>query len=68
MRKFVRSSAYVRARLVTGALFIAFGIVIFVRTASDVGANASAIPAYVLGAAMLALGAFRWRDYLRASR
>jgi len=68
VRKFVRSSAYVRARLVTGALFIVFGIAIVARTAADVGAKAPAIPAYVLGAAMLALGAFRWRDYLRASR
>lgn len=68
MRKFVRSTAFVRVRLVTGGLFIAFGIAIVARTALDVGASLSAIPAYVLGAAMAALGAFRLRDYARARR
>ena len=68
MRKFVRSGAYVRARLITGGLFIVFGIAIFVRTAGDVGLSAAAIPAYVLGAAMVGLGTFRLRDYLRAKR
>ncbi len=68
MRKFVRSEAYVRARLFTGGLFVAFGIAIVFRTASDVGPRAAAIPAYVLGAAMIGLGTFRLRDYVLAKR
>ena len=66
MKSFVRSEAYVKARLVTGGLFVALGIAIFVRTARDVGFSTSAIPAYVLGLAMIGLGGFRLRDYLRA--
>ncbi|GAC1309453.1 MAG: hypothetical protein NVSMB19_23200 [Vulcanimicrobiaceae bacterium] len=68
MKKFVRSDAYVRARLATGALFVVFGVAILFRTIADVGLTASAIPAYVLGAAMVALGIFRFRDYLAARR
>lgn len=68
MRKFVGSEAYVRARLITGALFVVFGIAIFVRTLADVGLSLSAIPAYVLGAAMIALGGFRLRDYVQARK
>ncbi|GAC1476228.1 MAG: hypothetical protein PVSMB8_02990 [Vulcanimicrobiaceae bacterium] len=64
----MRSDAYVRARLVTGALFVAFGIAIVVRTATEVGPDPKAVPAYVLGAAMAALGAFRMRDYARAKK
>ncbi len=68
MRKFVRSDGYARARLVTGALFVFFGASILYRTLASVGLSLSAIPAYVLGAAMVALGAFRFRDYVAARR
>jgi len=66
VRKFVRSEAYLRARLVTGGLFVVLGIAVVARTAAEVGMSAAAIPAYVLGAAMIALGALRFRDYLIA--
>ncbi len=65
MKRFVRSGTYARARLVTGALFVVLGLFILLRTIADVGLSGSAIPAYVLGAAMIALGAFRFRDYLQ---
>ncbi len=68
MKRFVRSETYGRARLVSGALFIVLGFSVIVRTVADVGLSGSAVPAYVLGAAMVALGAFRFRDYIAARR
>lgn len=68
MKKFVRSETYVRARLISGALFVVLGLAIFVQTAVQVGFDAKAVPAYVLGAAMIALGAFRFRDFIAARR
>lgn len=68
MKRFVRSQTYARARLISGALFVVLGVSILVRTIADVGLSGSAVPAYVLGAAMIALGAFRFRDYVAARR
>ncbi len=68
MKRFVRSQTYARARLISGALFVVLGVSILVRTIADVGLSGSAVPAYVLGAAMVALGAFRFRDYVAARR
>ncbi len=68
MKRFVRSQTYARARLISGALFVVLGVSILVRTIADVGFSGSAVPAYVLGAAMVALGAFRFRDYVAARR
>jgi hypothetical protein len=66
MKRFVRSEAYARVRLVSAGLFILFGGAILVKTVSSVGLISAAMPAYVLGGAMIALGAFRYRDYLAA--
>jgi hypothetical protein len=66
MKRFVQSGAYARMRLVSAGLFILFGSAILVKTISSVGLTGAALPAYVLGAAMVALGAFRYRDYLAA--
>lgn len=68
MKRFVRSETYVRARLVTGALFILLGASILVRTIAETGVQFKALPAYVLGLAMVALGAFRFRDFIAARR
>jgi len=68
VKRFVRSQTYARARLISGALFVVLGVSILVRTIADVGLSGSAVPAYVLGAAMVALGAFRFRDYVAARR
>jgi hypothetical protein len=67
MRRFARSDAYRRVRLVTGAAFIALGGTIVARTLAVSGLSGPALPGCALGAAMLALGAFRFRDYF-ASR
>jgi len=67
VKRFVRSETFARTRLVTGGLFILLGIAIVVRTVAEVGLVGAAVPAYVLGGAMIALGAFRFRDY-RAMR
>jgi hypothetical protein len=66
MRRFVRSENYARARLVSGGLFVVFGIAIEVRTLGVVGLSGAAVPAYVLGGAMIALGVLRFRDYIAA--
>ena len=67
MRRVVRSEAYARARLVTTTLFGLFGTVIIVRTLLAVGLTGAALPAYVLGLALLALAFVRFREY-RAAR
>jgi len=67
MRRMVRSESYARARLVTATLFAVFGAVIIVRTLLSVGPVAAAIPAYILGLALLALAVVRFREY-RARR
>jgi len=63
VRRFVRSEGYARARVVSGAFFIVFGAAIAFRTGALAGLSAAALPAYVLGGAMVALGALRFRDY-----
>lgn len=70
MKRLVHSEGYARARLVSGALFVVLGSILIVRTIVVVGASFSAVPAYVLGVAMIALGALRYRDYFahRAQR
>ena len=64
----VRSEGYARARLVSGTLFMLLGAVLAYRTLATTGFAGTAIPACVLGAAMIALGAFRFRDYFAARR
>lgn len=66
MRRFVRSEGYARGRLFTGALFVLLGATVFYRTLAATGPAAPAIPGCVLGAAMMLLGGFRFRDYFAA--
>ena len=68
MRNFVRSEGYARARLVTGALFGCLGIVVIVRALAATGLSGQAIPACLLGVAMILLAVFRFRDYVAARR
>jgi hypothetical protein len=63
--RFTRSAAYVRARAITGTLFIAFGVAIVVRTIFAIGFVGSAIVPVVMGVALIALGIIRLRDYIR---
>jgi hypothetical protein len=64
MRKLVRSSGYQRLRALLGAGFIVLGAVVLYRTVAIAGIGTKSIPSFVLGAAMIALGALRLRDYL----
>ncbi len=66
MRRLIRSEGYARARLVSAALFIVLGTIVIYRTLAVTGLAGTAIPATVLGLAMIALGVLRFRDYLRA--
>ena len=68
MRRLVRSQGYARARLVSAAIFAALALVIIVRTAQAVGASLTGLPAFVLGAAMIALAVLRFRDYFTNGR
>jgi uncharacterized membrane protein HdeD (DUF308 family) len=68
MRRIVRSEGYARARLVTGAIFMLLGVVVIVRTVGTAGLQWGAAPAYVLGVAMILLGAFRFYEYRTARR
>ena len=68
MRRFVHSEGYARARLVTGGIFAILGTIVLVRTLAAAGLNWAALPAYVLGVALIALGAVRYRDWFAARR
>ena len=64
MRSFVRSRTYARIRVVTGSLFIVFGLIILSWTLATVHLQARGIPACVLALALIALGVLRIRDYV----
>ena len=66
MKRFVRSEGYARARLVSAAIFIVLGAILIVRTYGVAHVSLAALPGSVLGLAMIALGATRLRDYVRA--
>jgi hypothetical protein len=63
MRKFARSEAYARMRLATGTMFILLGGVVLARVTMQFGHDWHAIPAYVLGIALVLLGIWRYREY-----
>jgi hypothetical protein len=65
VRAFVRSPVYVKLRAITGTVFMLFGVAIIVRTALAIGLVSAALVPYVMGVALVGLGALRWRDYLR---
>jgi hypothetical protein len=65
MRRFSNSSAFARMRLVNGAIFIALGGVIAVRTIVESGPPVTKVTSFVLAGAMAALGAFRLRSYFQ---
>ncbi len=66
MRNVVRSEGYARARVGIGAVAAVLGAVTLYRTVTTVGFKLEALPAYVLGAALIALGYVRWREYRSA--
>jgi uncharacterized integral membrane protein len=65
VRRFTQSPSYLRVRAFTGALFVAFGLAIIVRTLVVVHVDMRAVPALVMGLALVALGGLRVRDYVR---
>jgi hypothetical protein len=68
MKRFTQSASYARLRAVTGVLFIALGLAIVVRTVAILGFDLRGIGPLVMGAALVALGAFRLRDYAAVRR
>jgi hypothetical protein len=67
VRKLVRSAGYQRVRALLGAGFIVLGVVLLYRTIALTGIGTKSIPSFVLGAAMIALGVLRLRDFLALS-
>ena len=67
MRNVVRSEGYARARVGIGIAGAILGLVVIYRTVGSVGLDWRGLPAYALGAALLALGVVKWREY-RAAR
>ena len=68
MRNLVRSEGYARARLFTGSIAALLGVVLVARTLAAAGPIGTKVPACVLGLAMIALGAVRFREYAAAKR
>ncbi len=68
MSRLVRSETYARTRLVSATLIALCGAVVIVRTFVRVGLVGAAIPAYVLGLALLAYAFVRFREYRAARR
>lgn len=64
MKTFVRSRTYALIRVVTGSIFIVFGLMILGWTLSTIHLLARGIPAYVMALALIALGVVRIRDYV----
>lgn len=60
------SKTYAGFKVVNGVIFIALGIAIVVRMATAVGLRFEAFSGYVLGAALIALGAYRTVGFLRS--
>ena len=63
MKRLVRSDGYLRFKLVTGTIFIILGTILIVRTLWATGPRFEAIPAVVLGLALVGLGYVRFREY-----
>lgn len=66
MRQFSRSPAYFKMRMVNGAIFMLFGVVLVVRGITAAGAPGAKVPLFVLAGAMFLLGFFRIRAYLQS--
>lgn len=61
-----QSKAYVGFKAINGVLFIGLGAAIVWQVGRAAGFHIEAIPGIILGAAMLALGAYRVTMMLRA--
>ncbi|MDQ6823778.1 MAG: hypothetical protein M3Z07_04725 [Candidatus Eremiobacteraeota bacterium] len=59
-----RSKTYDVFKVVNSLLFIALGVVIVAQMAHGVGLRFEAVAGYVLGAALIGLGAVRLRERL----
>ena len=65
---FRQSKAYIGFKAFNGLLFIVLGAAILFQVARIAGARLEAIPGIILGAAMLALGAYRLTMMVRYRR
>ena len=68
MRRMIESRGYGRFKFLNSVIFIALGVLIIVEMARGIGLRLEALSGYVLGLALIALGVFRLRTFLRAPR
>ncbi|GAC1359971.1 MAG: hypothetical protein NVSMB31_20250 [Vulcanimicrobiaceae bacterium] len=67
MRKsrFIESRSYGRFKFFNSVLFIAFGLLIIFQMARSIGLHFEALSGYVLGLALVTLGIFRLRTFIK---
>ena len=65
IRRFATSEAMARWRLFNAAVFIVLGIAVGANTFVKAGLSGVTVPSYVLAAALIALGAYRLRLYVK---
>ena len=69
MKRMIESPGYGRFKFFNSVLFVAFGVLIIVQMARGIGLRFEALSGYVLGLALIALGAYRIRSfYVRPQR
>jgi hypothetical protein len=68
VRRFVASQGYARAKVATGVLFVALGVLIVGRTLAALGFSTASVAPLVMGAAIMGLGVMRVRDYFARRR
>ena len=68
MRRVIESRGYGRFKFFNSVIFIALGVLIIAQMAHGIGLRFEALSGYVLGLALIALGVFRLRTFLRAPR
>jgi hypothetical protein len=63
VRRVVASAGYARFKLVLGLVYAVIGIAIIAKSIAAVGMSTKLVPSIALGAALIALGIVRLRDF-----
>ncbi|MBC5815810.1 MAG: hypothetical protein GIW97_04635 [Candidatus Eremiobacteraeota bacterium] len=63
MKRMIESPGYGRFKFINSGLFIVLGVLILFQMARGIGLRFEALSGYVLGLALIALGAYRMRSF-----
>ncbi|MDP9017586.1 MAG: hypothetical protein M3N19_04635 [Candidatus Eremiobacteraeota bacterium] len=63
--RFIESRSYGRFKFFNSVLFIGFGLLIIFQMARGIGLRIEALSGYVLGLALITLGIFRLKAFIR---